>query len=196
MQHHQWGLSSASLSPWTLRRRSSRKPRRRPRPGELRAFYSCMAWRAIPGPFSKLKRRLDSLEAAQGAPRDPRRDSRGERSPWLPLETRPAHCEGERVIALESWKVYRASRRVEEGLSMSFSGCSGKPSCPSPSAGDLRELPSVPLRGEGSCGGPGVSGDFWGSQEGCQGPSRPSGRNRGLPLPLGGTLWVISVQQS
>ena len=25
------------------------------------------------------------LEAAQGAPRDPRRDSRGERSPWLPL---------------------------------------------------------------------------------------------------------------
>ena len=30
-----------------------------------------------------------STEAAQGAPRDPRRDSRGERSPWLPLETRP-----------------------------------------------------------------------------------------------------------
>ena len=32
---------------------------------------------------------VDSLEAAQGAPRDPRRDSKGERSPWLPLETRP-----------------------------------------------------------------------------------------------------------
>ena len=31
-------------------------------------------------------------------------------------------------------------------------------------------------------GEPGVSGDFWGSQEGCQGPFRPSGRNRGLPL--------------
>ena len=31
-------------------------------------------------------------------------------------------------------------------------------------------------------GEPGVSGDSWGSQEGCQGPSRPSGRNRGLPL--------------
>ena len=29
---------------------------------------------------------------------------------------------------------------------------------------------------------PGVSGDFWWSQEGCQGPFRPSGRNRGLPL--------------
>ena len=31
-------------------------------------------------------------------------------------------------------------------------------------------------------GQPRVSGDFWGSQEGCQGPSHPSGRNRGLPL--------------
>ena len=29
---------------------------------------------------------------------------------------------------------------------------------------------------------PGVSRNFWGSQEGCQGPFRPSGRNRGLPL--------------
>ena len=34
----------------------------------------------VPGPLSKLKRRLDSLEATQGAPRDPGRDSRGERS--------------------------------------------------------------------------------------------------------------------
>ena len=34
---------------------------------ELRAFFSCMAWRAIPGPLSKRKRRLDSLEAAQGS---------------------------------------------------------------------------------------------------------------------------------
>ena len=32
---------------------------------ELRAFFSCMAWRAIPGPLSKRKRRVDSLEAAQ-----------------------------------------------------------------------------------------------------------------------------------
>ena len=31
-------------------------------------------------------------------------------------------------------------------------------------------------------GEPGMSGGFWGSQEGCQGPFRPSGRNRGLPL--------------
>ena len=50
-----------------------------PRPRELRAFFSCMAWRAIPGPLSNRRRRLDSLEAAQGAPRAPRRDSRGER---------------------------------------------------------------------------------------------------------------------
>ena len=56
---------------------------------QLCPFFSCMAWRAIPGPLSKRKRRLESLEAAQGAPRDPRRDSRGDRSPWLPLETRP-----------------------------------------------------------------------------------------------------------
>ena len=31
----------------------------------------------------------------------------------------------------------------EEGLSSSFSGGGGKPSFPSPSAGDLRELPRV-----------------------------------------------------
>ena len=42
-------------------------------------------------------------------------------------------------------------------------------------------------------GEPGVSGDFWGSQEGCQGPFRPSGQDAGahaltpqwpLPVPL------------
>ena len=55
------------------------------------------------------------------------------------------------VHHLESWEGTRASRCVEEGLSRSFSACSGKPSFPSPSAGDLRELSRVPLRGEGSC---------------------------------------------
>ena len=60
-----------------------------PRPRELRAFFSCMAWRAIPGPLSKRKRRLDSLEAAQGAPRDPRRELRGKLSPLLPLQASP-----------------------------------------------------------------------------------------------------------
>ena len=41
-------------------------PREKTPTRELRAFFSCMAWRAIPGPLSKRKRRLDSLEAAQG----------------------------------------------------------------------------------------------------------------------------------
>ena len=59
--------------------------------------------------------------------------------------------DGDRVMALESREGTRASRRVEEGLSRSFSGGGGKPSFPSPSAGDLRELPRVPLRGEGCC---------------------------------------------
>ena len=57
---------------------------RRPRHREMRAFFSCLDWRAIPGPLSKLKRRLDTLEATQWAPRDPRRGSRGERSPLFP----------------------------------------------------------------------------------------------------------------
>ena len=63
-----------------------------------------------------------------------------------------ARGEGERVSALESWEGTRASRRVEEGLSRSFSGCGGTPSFPSTSAGDLRELARVPRRGEGCCG--------------------------------------------
>ena len=44
---------------------------------------------AVHGVQRPLQGRGRALEAAQGAPRDPRRDSRGERSPWLPLETRP-----------------------------------------------------------------------------------------------------------
>ena len=42
--------------------------------------YSCLE--------NPMDRDPGRLEAAQGAPRDPRRDSRRERSPWLPLETR------------------------------------------------------------------------------------------------------------
>ena len=77
----------------------------------------------------------------------------------------PIHArgEGERVLALESREGTRASRRVEEGLSRSFSGGGGKPSFPLTSAGDLRELPRVPLRGEGSCGGGGAPRDSAGS---------------------------------
>ena len=60
-------------------------------------------------------------------------------------------------MALESWEGTRASRRVEEEVSRSFSGCGGRPSCPSTSARDFRELPRVPLRGDGYCGVGGAS---------------------------------------
>ena len=39
---------------------------RHPGHREMRALFSCMAWRPITSPLSKLKRRLDSLEATQG----------------------------------------------------------------------------------------------------------------------------------
>ena len=48
------------------------------------------------------KEQYCTLEAAQGAPRDPRRDSRGERSPWLPLETRP-DSPGAKAPAFRRW---------------------------------------------------------------------------------------------
>ena len=37
--------------------RSSRIPTRRPSPHEMRAFFSCIAWRAIPRALSKLHKR-------------------------------------------------------------------------------------------------------------------------------------------
>ena len=55
-----------------------------PRHREMRAFFSCLTWRAIPSPLSKLKRRLDTLESTQWAPRDPCRDLRGKRSLCFP----------------------------------------------------------------------------------------------------------------
>ena len=84
-------------------------------------------------------------------------------------------------MALESWEGTRASRRVEEGLLRSFSGCSGKPSFPSTSAGDLRELASVPLRGEGCCGVGGASRDPAGFGAMEEGLISSGGRNLRLP---------------
>ena len=52
-------------------------------------LFSCMARKTIPSHLSKLHRRLHSLYATQWAPRDTRRDSTGERSPFFPLKTRP-----------------------------------------------------------------------------------------------------------
>ena len=77
--------------------------------------------------------------------------------------------EGVRVIAIESWKQNRASRRVEEGLSRSFSGCGRKPCVPLTCAGGLRKLLRVPLRSQGYCGvGRGLSGLHWyGTMEEC-----------------------------
>ena len=63
-----------------------------------------------------------------------------------------ARGEKERVIVLESWEGTRASRRVEEGVSRSFSGCGRKPWVPSTCTGDLRELLRVPLRSQAYCG--------------------------------------------
>ena len=96
-----------------------------------------------------------------------------------------ARGEGERVMALESRKGTRAMRRVEEGLSRSFSGGGGKHSFPSPSAGDLRELPRVPLRGEASCGVCGASRDSSGSCATEEGLTSRGGWNLRLSLRFG-----------
>ena len=75
-----------------------------------------------------------------------------------------ARGEGERVLALESREGTRASRRVDSGSAYSNGlGLGHLPASwcawtPSPGVGDF-PIPS---------GEPGVSGDFWGSQEGCQ----------------------------
>ena len=88
-------------------------------------------------------------------------------------------------MALESREGSRASRRVEEGLSRSFSGGGGKTSFPSPSAGELRELPRVPLRGEGSCGGGGAPRDSAGSGATEEVLIWLGGKNLRLPLRFG-----------
>ena len=93
-----------------------------------------------------------------------------------------ASGEGERVIALESWEGTRASRHVEEGLSRSFSCCSRKPSFPSTSASDFRELPRVPLRGQGYCELGGASRDSTGFGATEEGLISRGGRNLRLPL--------------
>ena len=92
---------------------------------------------------------------------------------------------GERVMALQSWERTRASRRVEEGHSRSFWGCGGKASFPSTSAGDLRELPMVPLIGEGCCGVGGASRDSAGLGAMEEGLISRGDRKLRLPLLFG-----------
>ena len=96
-----------------------------------------------------------------------------------------AHGEGELVITLESWEATRPSRRVEEGLSRSFSGGGGKPSFPSTSAGDYRELTRVPLRGEECCGVGRASRDSAGFGAMEEGLISRGGRNLRPPLGFG-----------
>ena len=96
-----------------------------------------------------------------------------------------ARGEGERVMALQSWEKTRASRRVEEGHARSFWGCVGKASFPSTSAGDLRELPMVPLIGEGCCGVGGAPRDSAGLGEMEEGLISRGDRKLRLPLLFG-----------
>ena len=98
-----------SRLPRGVRPRLEGKPRT-PLSSRLRALFSCIAWRAIPGPLSKRKRRLDSLEAAQGqGPSRPSGRNRG-----LPLRRRRGQSLGredplEKEMAIHSsilaWKI-------------------------------------------------------------------------------------------
>ena len=85
-------------------------------------------------------------------------------------------------MALQSWERTRASRRVEEGHSRSFWGGGGKASFPSTSARDLRELPMVPLIGEGCCGVGGASRDSTGFRAMEEVLISSGGRNLSVPL--------------
>ena len=106
--------------------------------------------------------------AAQGAPRDPRRDSRGERSPWLPLETRP-DSPGEpgmqprhRHKSREPWVFCHDSRKTSRVLQnvLSRDGYLLEPTVPgSPGESDLVSRGSQGLRSplesrRGSLGAP------------------------------------------
>ena len=61
-------------------------------------------------------------------------------------------CEGERGIALDSLQGNPALRRVEGGISRSFSTCVRKPWVSSTSEDDLRELLIVPIGSQEYCG--------------------------------------------
>ena len=65
---------------------------------------------------------------------------------------------------------------------MSFSGCSGKPSFPPTFVGDLRELPRVPMRGEGRCRVGGASRDSTGFVAMEEGLISSGGRDLRLPF--------------
>ena len=69
---------------------------------------------------------------------------------------------GDRDIALESRQGNQASRRIEGGISRSFSSCGRKPWLSSTCEGDLRELLIVLIGSQEYCGlGRGLSGLHW-----------------------------------
>ena len=80
-----------------------------------------------------------------------------------PMEIQsPFDCEGDHSIALESRHGNQASRRVEGGISRSFSNCGRKPWIPSTCDSDLRELLMVPMGSQEYCGvGRGLSRHHW-----------------------------------
>ena len=105
-------LGTAILPP-TLDIREGPSPPWHPTQGPLthrpRSSHPPMASQGIPrapAPTPKVVTRraptpLGATPSAQGAPRDPRRDSRGERSPWLPLAWFGEESEGGRERQLQ-----------------------------------------------------------------------------------------------
>ena len=65
------------------------------------------------------------LRCLNGVSEEVRRGAQGDSLQASGKSGLHAHGEGERVMALESQEGTRASRRVEEGLSRSFSGGGG-----------------------------------------------------------------------
>ena len=66
-----------------------------------------------------------------------------------------------------------------------MSGGGGKPSCPSPAAGDLRDLPRVSLRVDGYCGVGGASRDSAGFVEMEEGLISRGGITDSMDMSLG-----------
>ena len=71
-------------------------------------------------------------------------------------------CKGERSITLKPWQGNRALRRVQRGISRSFSSCSRKPWVPETYDGELSELLRVSMGSQDYCGvGRSISALHW-----------------------------------
>ena len=104
----------------------------------------------------------------------------GPRSPWLGIQ-RAGRTPRHRSLGLLCASVDSSScfSRGSQGPTAPTGQMPASPLAGWPSTlGRAIAQPSLDSDGEGAD----ESGDFWGSQEGCQGPFRPAGQNRGLPL--------------